>query len=261
MHILITGASSGIGEALVHEMAKLPHAQLTLVSRRQDVLDDLAQSLSVDAQGVAADLSDVTAVQPLLDAATASFGPIDVLVNNAGAQVIGHTDTLDLDACERSLAVNLTVPLRLIHAVLPHMRSARSGGIINVSSMAAIAPTPGMTWYNASKAGIASASEALASELSGTGIRILTVYPGVVRTPMMDAGIQHYKMTAMLKNQPVLEPEDVARDIVTAFNKGKRRLVRPRLFGLFRWMQPLMLMAMDKMAPQLQAAPPGSSEL
>ena len=256
MHVLITGASSGIGEALARQFAADPDCCLTLVARRQERLDALASALPCKAIGVRADLSDPDAVYALLDAATAQHGPVDVLVNNAGAQVIGHTDATDLQAAERSLAVNLTSPLRLIHAVLPSMRSRGSGSIINVSSMAAIAPTPGMTWYNASKAGIASASEALASELRNTGIHVLTVYPGVVRTDMMDKGITHYKMTAMLRNQPVLDASDVARDIVTAYKKRRRRLVRPRMFGPMRWMQPLLLVMMDRMAPQLQADPP-----
>lgn len=253
MHILITGASSGIGEALARRMAELPGAKLTLVARRETHLQAIADDLAVPTCVAPADLSTVDAVGPLLATAIAAHGPVDVLINNAGAQVIGHTDAVDLQAAERSLVVNLTVPLRLIHSVLPSMRQRRSGHFVTIASMAAIAPTPGMTWYNASKAGIASATEALASELKHTGIHVLTVYPGVVKTPMMDIGIQHYKMTAMLRHQPMLEADDLARDIVTAITKKRRRLVRPRMFGWMRWLQPLLLILMDKMAPQLKA--------
>lgn len=256
MHILITGASSGIGEALARRLATLPDARLTLVARREALLQTLADSLSVPTCVVPTDLSDPDNVTALLQRATDALGPVDMLVNNAGAQVIGHTDAVDLAAAERSLVVNLTVPLRLIHAVLPSMRARDTGHIVTISSMAAIAPTPGMTWYNASKAGIASATEALASELKDTGIHVLTVYPGVVKTPMMDVGIEHYKMTAMLRNQPMLEADDLARDIVRAVTKRHRRLVRPRMFGWMRWLQPLLLIAMDKMAPQLKQPPP-----
>jgi short-subunit dehydrogenase len=196
MHIVITGASSGIGAALARELATLPNAKLTLVARRRALLEELARSLPCEVNIVERDLSTG-------DARTTDWLPedVDVLVNNAGVQIIGRTAAIDVEKGEASVELNLLAPLRLTRAVLPRMLAKKSGTIVDIASMAALAPTPGMTYYNASKAGLAAASEALRGELRGSGVNVVTVYPGIVATDMADAGLAAYGNNLALRLQ------------------------------------------------------------
>src|SRR5262249_13629416 len=118
------------------------------------------------------------------------LGPIDVLVNNAGVQNSGLTAESDVAEAERLLRVNLFAPLFATRALLPRMLERGSGTIIDVASVAALVAAPGQAWYGASKAGLATFSEALRGELRGTGVHVLTVYPGPVDTAMAKAAYE-----------------------------------------------------------------------
>ena len=118
MHVVVTGASAGIGEAIARAFSARGDA-VTLVARRQNLLESLANSLSGPHYIVAADLANPATAAAWLPAAEAALGPVDILVNNAGMQVIGPTDTIDIEAAERSVMLNLLSPLRLTHAVGP----------------------------------------------------------------------------------------------------------------------------------------------
>src|SRR5688572_2514141 len=206
MHIVITGASSGIGAALARELATLPNAKLTLVARRRTLLEERARSLPCEVNIVERDLSKG-------DASTTDWLPedVDVLVNNAGVQVIGRTAAIDVEKGEASVELNLLAPLRLTRAVLPRMLAKKSGVIVDIASLAALAPTPGMTYYNASKAGLAAASEALRGELRGTGVHVVTVYPGPVDTPMARTAYAKFVSTAALRMTPQGTTDVLAR--------------------------------------------------
>jgi short-subunit dehydrogenase len=254
MHIVITGASSGIGAAVARRFARHPNARLTLVARRRALLDRLAAELDVPCHVAAVDLSIAPAPTDWLDDAIAAHGPVDVLVNNAGIQVIGPTATVDADAGERSLAVNLHAPLRLIQAVLPSMLERDRGSIVNIASMAAIAPTPAMAYYNASKAGIAAASEALAGELRRTGVGVLTVYPGIVsETDMAQKALATYESSRMLRLQPTGTAERLAELIDRGVARHKARLIYPRANVLARWFPGTTRWIMDRFTPALAA--------
>ena len=152
-HVVITGASSGIGEALAREMARAG-AHLTLVARRRDRLEQLARECGTRAHVIERDLSDLEGAASWLSEAVAALGPIDILVNNAGVESIGPTVGIDPRDARRVLALNLEAPLLLSSAVLPGMQ-ARGGVIVNVASVAALAPPPQFAWYAASKGGLA----------------------------------------------------------------------------------------------------------
>ena len=249
-HAVITGASAGIGAALARSFHQAGY-RVTLVARRRDALDALATSLGRDTHVVEADLT--TAGSDWLHEAEAALGPIDVLVNNAGVQVIGPTATIDLERAELSLHLNLTVPLRLTREVLPGMLARGRGHIVNIASMAALAPTPGMTWYNAGKAGLAGASEALRGELKGSGVEVLTVYPGIIDDTDMGAkGMEQYggDDVWVLKMQPTGTAEELARRVLRATEAGHARLIWPTMNALARHLPAPTRWLMDAFAPR-----------
>ena len=249
MHIVITGASSGIGEALALAFATLPQARLTLVARRGRQLERVASSLPCPTHVIALDLSDPERATECLANATRRHGPIDVLINNAGIHCVGPTAEADEALSERTLAVNLRTPLQLIRAVLPEMTTRGSGTIINIASMAALAPTPGMTWYNASKAGLAAASEALRGELRHSGVEVLTVYPGIIQTEMATTVIKRYDASTLLSLQPQRTADGLAGRVLRAFERREARLVYPAIYGLTRYFPTITRLMMDRLTP------------
>jgi short-subunit dehydrogenase len=255
MHIVITGASSGIGAALARELATLPEARLTLVARRRPLLESVARELRVPVHVIERDLAstDASASDWLAEAEQVN-GPVDVLINNAGVQVIGRTSSIDVARGEASLQVNLVTPLRLTRAVLPGMLERRAGTIVDISSMAALAPTPGMTYYNASKAGLAAASEALRGELRGTGVDVVTVYPGIVATDMAEGALHAYGSNLALRLQPTGTTSGLARMVRNAIVRKRARVIYPRAYFFMRWATPIVRWFLDNFAPALKEA-------
>lgn len=253
MHVLITGASAGIGEALARRIADDPAlagAHVSLVARSEARLRALAEELStVVARAFVADLSRPDEADRVLAEAEAWAGPVDLLFNNAGSQVVGPTAAVDLDRAEASLTLDLVTPLRLIHRVLPGMQARGHGRIVNVASMAALAPTPGMTWYNAAKGGLAAASEALRGELGGTGVTVTTVYPGFIQTDMADAALEAYGSSLAIRLQPIATTQELAAAVVPAVLSGRARVVYPRWYALSRWFPAPTRWLMDTLTP------------
>lgn len=250
MHILLTGASSGIGASLARELAAHGH-ELTLVARRRPLLDALARELPTRSHVVQLDLAEPGRAAELLEQAEAALGPVDVLVNNAGVQVVGATATLDVDECERMITVDLLAPLRLTRAVLPRMLERRRGVIVDVASMAALAPTPGMTWYNAAKGGLAAASEALRGELRGSGVHVVTVYPGIIpTTEMAQASMQRYG-ESRLAHALGGDVDVLARLIRRAIERRHDRVIYPRSGWLARWFPGTTRWFMDRFTPKV----------
>jgi short-subunit dehydrogenase len=115
-----------------------------------------------------------------------THGPIDVLINNAGIEIVGQVAEQDPDDLRAVIGVNLEVPITLAHHVLPHMLERGSGRIVNISSMASVVSSPGWATYSASKAGLSSFSRSLKTELAGTGVGVTVVEIGFVQTDMLD---------------------------------------------------------------------------
>ncbi len=231
MHVVVTGASAGIGEALVRAWAR-QGASVTLVARRKDRLDQIAKEVGGKTFVHAADLGDSDHATSFLAEAEAALGPIDVLVNNAGVQFIEETELASPDKGEGLLRLNVFTPLRLTLAVLPGMLARGKGTIVDISSMAALSPMPGMFYYNAAKGAIANASEGLRGEVRGRGVHVLTVYPGPVDTDMGRKGYQRYEQTWSSKLSPQGNSEDLAKLILRGVASRRARIIYPRLYAI-----------------------------
>lgn len=201
---------------------------------------------------VAADLADTDAAWAWLDEAERTLGPIDVLVNNAGVQIVERATETDWTTAERLLRLDLHVPLRLTTLVLRRMIPRRSGTIVDISSMAALAPTPGMYFYNAAKAGLAAASEGLRSEVKPFGIHVVTVYPGPVTSDMEAAARDAYEDRASLRNAPTGSPEVLARLVANAVKKRRPRVVYPKMYALARHFPNMTRWTLDALTPPLK---------
>lgn len=250
-HVAITGASSGIGAALVREYAR-SGAQVTMVARRRPEMTALAAELGPRAavQLFAADLADVDTADAWIAPAEAAFGPIDVLVNNAGQQIVGPSEEQHFRDLETMIALNLRTPLKLTRALLPAMIARGGGTIVDVASVAGFAPTPGMWGYNATKAGLGAASESLRGELRGTGVHVVTVYPGPVDTPMARAGYAAYPPNPSVRLLPEGDADELARRVRAAVELRRARVVYPATYALSRHFPALTRWFLDRFTPR-----------
>jgi short-subunit dehydrogenase len=255
MHVLVTGASSGIGEGIARVFAKAGY-DVTLVARRKAELERIAGELEgVKRHVIAADVMELDKLAGVIAEAEDALGPIDVLVNNAGLQIVAPTPSVDPEAGERLFTVNVLAPFRLTHAMLARMIPRKSGTIVDVSSMSAIAPTPGMFHYSASKAALAAASESLRAEVKPHGIHVVTVYPGPVATDMAAKAVASYAKdpTGPL---PVGDVTSLGKLILTAVKRKRARVIYPRAYAVARHFPGITRVVMDTMSPKPKALPP-----
>jgi short-subunit dehydrogenase len=241
MHVAITGASAGIGEALVRAWAARG-ASVTLVARRKERLEQIAREVGGKTFVFAADLTVPERATDFLAPAEEALGPVDVLVNNAGVQHIEATELSVPEKGEELLRLNVLTPLRLTRAVLPGMLARGRGTIVDIASMAALAPMPGMYYYNAAKGGLGNASEGLRGEVRGRGVHVLTVYPGPVDTDMGRTGYTKYETSLTLRLSPLGTTGELARMILRGVDRKTSRIIYPRAYavaflfpGLARW--------------------------
>lgn len=252
MHVVITGASTGVGSAIAREFSGRG-SRLTLIARRRELLEQVAAGLEGQVRIVPKDLSEAESATDWIAGAVEALGPIDVLVNNAAVRIASHTAEADLAAAERLLRLNLITPLRLTRAVLPDMIQRGGGAIVDVTSLAALAPPAGMYFYNASKAGLAAASESLRAELRDTGVHVVTVYPGIIAgTAMGEEGLAAYRSTFADHLMPHGTPEELAELIRSAVEQRKARVLYPRLNELARLFPAPAQWLMEHLLPPLE---------
>jgi short-subunit dehydrogenase len=175
-----------------------------------------------------------------------------VLVNNAGLQIVQHAHETSWEDAERLLRVDLHAPLRLTSEVLKRMIPRQRGCIVDVASMAAIAPTPGMFFYNAAKAGLAAASEGLRAEVKKHGIHVVTVYPGPVESAMEVAGRDAYEPNLGTKIAQAGSPAVLARLVADAVAKRKPRVIYPAMYSAARHFPNATRWALDALTPALK---------
>ncbi len=185
--VLITGGSSGIGLALAEELCARG-AAVVITGRREGAVREAVSHLRAKrgrAEGIAADVTAeagrLASVQETLDV----LGGLDVLVNNAGGVRASRLEKTTEEDIRTMLDVNLLAPILLTRLALPHLRAAGEAMVVNITSAAALIGMPFYATYCAAKAGFAQFGEALRRELSGEGVKVLTVYPSGTETPMM----------------------------------------------------------------------------
>ena len=190
---LVTGASAGLGTEFARRYAERGD-RLVLVARRQDRIEELAAELG-NARAVAMDLSEPGAAGRLLDDIRSNGETVARLVNNAGFGLVGRFAKLDGVQQRQMIDLNCGVLTGLAHGVLQPMKAAKSGEILNVASVAAFQPGPGMSVYFATKAYVLSFSEALHEELRDKGVKVSCLCPGPTRTEFGEvAGFEASKM-------------------------------------------------------------------
>ncbi|HYW31193.1 MAG TPA: oxidoreductase [Gemmatimonas sp.] len=184
---LITGCSSGFGRALV--TAALDAGQRVVATAR-DVSTIADLELDGRCRTLTLDVTDTDTFPRFVSNATAAFGSIDVLVNNAGYGLLGAVEECSDDQTRRAFETNFFGPLNLTRALLPQMRAARRGHIVNISAAAAVSNYAGFGVYGGAKAALELTSESLRAELQPLGIKVTLVEPGPFRTAFIARGME-----------------------------------------------------------------------
>jgi NADP-dependent 3-hydroxy acid dehydrogenase YdfG len=185
---LITGASSGIGAEIARDLGRRGY-YLALAARRKDALEAVAREIRTSGAGavpLTCDVTEPAAIAACVEHTLVEFGRIDVLVNNAGVMHNGLIAGADISEWRAMIDVNLMGLMLVTHAVLPHMKAAARGHIINISSVAGRIITVGNGVYNVTKWGVNVFSEALRKEVYADGIKVTVIGPGVVDTELPD---------------------------------------------------------------------------
>ena len=229
---LITGASSGIGEAFAHVLASRGF-DLVLTARREDRLRALAEALERDhgrnVQVIHADLSRRDAPRSLYDETVRRGLTIDVLVNNAGYGVPGSFTSSPWDRHEAMLQLMVMAVAELTHAALPGMIERRYGRIVNVASLAGLAPAPaGHTLYAAVKALMIKFSESLSQEVERHGVHVTALCPGFTQSEFHDVTGTRATVST-LPSWLWMDAGSVAREGVDAVMAGRRIHVTGRV--------------------------------
>lgn len=218
---VVTGASSGIGREMARQLASGGTA-LVVVARDEVRLRALADELPVDVEVLVADLADPAQLGGVEARVADPERPVDLVVNNAGFGTYGDFATLDRAGETREIGVNVTAVVRLTHAALGGMLARGRGAVLNIGSVAGLQATPGNATYGATKAFVASFGEAVAGELTGTGVTLTTVLPGYTRTEFAErADIGGRK----IPERAWMSAGDVARQSLDATRAGKPWLV------------------------------------
>jgi clavulanate-9-aldehyde reducatase len=216
---VVTGASSGIGEATVRALSEAG-AAVALGARRADRLQALADSLDGPCFVSEVDVSDEDQATRFVAGAAEQLGGLHILVNNAGVMLLGPVSDQTTDDWRRMVGVNLLGLLYCTHTALPLIAQNGGGDIINVSSVAGRRADAGAAVYNMTKFGVHAFSEALRQEALHVGVRVTTVAPGFVETELQGHNTNPLVRRTMERSREqigeVLKAEDIAREIVHA---------------------------------------------
>ncbi|WP_274063282.1 SDR family oxidoreductase [Vibrio parahaemolyticus] len=224
--VVITGASSGIGEAIARRFSEEGHP-LLLVARRVERLDALNLPNTLCEK---VDVTDQASLITAIEKAEAQFGPADVLVNNAGVMLLGQIDTQDAAEWKRMFDVNVLGLLNGMHSVLAPMKARNSGTVINISSIAGKKTFPDHAAYCGTKFAVHAISENVREEVAASNVRVTTIAPGAVETELLSHttsqdikdGYDAWKVDM----GGVLAADDVARAVMFAYQQPQNVCIR-----------------------------------
>jgi NAD(P)-dependent dehydrogenase (short-subunit alcohol dehydrogenase family) len=197
--VIVTGASSGIGHDVALAFGE-QGANVALLARRTSPLEELAAKIIKSggkALALQCDVTDRARVFWAVEQAHNAFGSVDILINSAGLLITDAVEQMRPEDLERMMAVNLYGAINAMHAVLPIMRKAKTGSIVNVASLAGRRGVSPLGGYSATKFALVGLTEALRVELFGTGLRVSLVMPGVIDTPMARSARRHETLKGM----------------------------------------------------------------
>lgn len=235
---IVTGASSGIGEATAEALASRG-ASVVLAARRADELEAVAERIRTEggeALVVPTDVTEDDDIDALIAETVDEFETIDILVNNAGVMLLEPLESADRDNLRQMIEVNLLGLMNLTHAALPTMQAQDSGHIVNISSTAGRRAGAKSSGYNATKFGVNAFTEAVRQEVTTDGIRTTIIEPGAVDTELQehipDEEIKQQIEEGMIESMTPLESDDIARAIIYAVTQPQHvnvneLLVRP----------------------------------
>jgi NADP-dependent 3-hydroxy acid dehydrogenase YdfG len=227
---LVTGASSGIGEATAKALVAAG-AKVAILARRKDRLEALAAELQGKAHVIVGDVTERPAAESAVAETVKTFGRLDTLVNNAGVMLLGPIENAPLEEWERMVQLNVLGMLYTAHAALPHLLEAAKSGprhvsdLVNVSSVAGRFPRLGSGVYNLTKHGVTGFSESLRQEVTKRHVRVSMIEPGMVKTELQDHLRPEVKanVQAARGEMEPLEAEDIA-DAITYIVTRKRHI-------------------------------------
>lgn len=218
--VAITGASSGIGEAVALKVVEAGGA-VALGARRTERIEALAEKINAGggkAIAVTTDVGDEAQARAFVEATVEQLGGLDVLVNNAGVMLLGPVNGADTDEWRRMIDANLYGVLYATHAAVPHLLQQGSGHVVTVSSIAGVRASAGSAVYNATKFAVNAFSEALRQELAEHDVRVTTINPGAVETELrthLSEDLQQ-QQRERFADVEVLQADDIADAIVYA---------------------------------------------
>ncbi len=226
--IVVTGASSGIGEQACVDFAK-QGAKVVLVARSKEKIESIANKINEDyhtqARAAACDVSKKQQVLSMSRQVLDEFEHVDVLVNNAGFGIFGTVKDLSIEELEDQLATNLLGTIYCTKVFLPSMLGRRAGHIVNVASVAGSIGIPGMAAYCASKFAMLGFSQSLYHELSGTGVGVTVVSPITVKTNFFDH--QSFRKVRPNYTPAALSAQHVSKAILRAANSRRMEIIVP----------------------------------
>jgi len=245
---MVTGGGSGIGKSLSEALAKAGTTVVVAdigVEGAEAVVEEI-RSAGGKAEALSLDVRDPEAVDAAVAKAFESHGRLDLMFNNAGIGLGGEVRHMDLKDWHDIVDVNLMGVVHGIQSAYPRMVDQGFGHLVNTSSLSGIIPAPGLTAYATTKHAVVGLSLSLRSEAAGHGVRVSVVCPGFVRTPILKSprvsGMEPADGEKLLKKMwpfPLMEPDDLAREVLAGVAKNEPVIVAPRparmLWRTFRW--------------------------